>query len=344
VATGTGFLEAGTRMVLPNPGARSSSPVQRTRLRAEFRWREDMTDSWIMGEMSLVAPTASSDDSVMKYAVDIPNLGAWSDPREVATLARQLENAGWDGLSVWDHIVFADGEAVADPWILLAAAASATERLMLMNMVAPLPRRHPWKVARETVSLDLLSGGRFILGVGIGWPTDPEFSRFHMEEDLRTRGDMLDEGLEVLTGLWTGQPFSFTGDHYRVDEVTFLPKPLQEPRIPIWVAGMWPGGRPFRRAARFDGVAPIGWDGTDFYDLSPGHVRDLLEFIEEHRESDRPFDVTIPGNWLPDRRGSAERLAELEAAGVTWAREGWVPWSGVSHEDWFASVMKGPPR
>ena len=186
----------------------------------------------------------------MKYAVDIPNFGLWSDPREVATFARQLEDAGWDGLSIWDHIVFMDGAEVADPWILLAAAASATDRLTLMNLVAPLPRRHPWKLSREAVSVDILSGGRFILGVGIGWPTDPEFSRFHQEEDLKTRGDMLDEGLSILTGLWTGEPFSFSGEHYTVDEVTFLPTPLQQPRIPIWVAGMWPGGRPFRRAAQ----------------------------------------------------------------------------------------------
>jgi probable F420-dependent oxidoreductase len=280
----------------------------------------------------------------VKYAVDIPNIGGWSDPRAVADFARRLEDAGWDGLSIWDHIVFADGEMVGDPWILLAAAASATERIMLMNLVAPLPRRHPWKLAREAVSLDLLSNGRFVLGVGIGWPTDPEFSRFHMEEDLATRGDMLDEALAIVTGLWSGEPFSFHGEHYQMEEVTFLPKPLQRPRIPIWVAGMWPGGRPFRRAARFDGVAPIGSDGTDFYALGPDDMKDMLSLIGAHRRSEDPFDVTLAGTWVTDRRGSVERIQALSDAGVTWIRESWIPWSGVSWEDWHAAVMEGPPR
>ena len=171
----------------------------------------------------------------MKYAVDIPNFGAWSDPGKVAEFARRIEDVGWDGLSIWDHIIVWDGAEVSDPWVCLAAAAAVTERITLMPMVTPIPRRHPWKLARETVSLDLLSKGRFILGVGIGWPTDPEFTRFHEEEDLRTRADMLDEGLCVLTGLWSGESFSFEGEHYQVEPVTFLPTPIQKPRIPIWV-------------------------------------------------------------------------------------------------------------
>ena len=169
----------------------------------------------------------------MRYAIDIPNFGHWSDPRNVAEFAGQIEEAGWDGLSIWDHILIWDGNEVADPWILLAAAASATERITLMNLVAPLPRRHPWKLAREAVSIDLLSGGRFVLGVGIGWPTDPEFTRFHQEADMKVRGDMLDEGLNIVTGLWSGEAFSHAGEHYTVEEVTFLPRPLQQPRIPI---------------------------------------------------------------------------------------------------------------
>ena len=209
----------------------------------------------------------------MRHGVDIPNFGPWSDPRHVADFASRIEAAGWDGLSVWDHMLIWSGNEVADPWILLAAAASATEEITLMNLVAPLPRRHPWKLAREAVSVDLLSGGRFVLGVGIGWPTDPEFTAFHQETDLKVRGDMLDEGLEIVAGLWSGKPFSFSGEHYTIDEVTFLPTPLQQPRIPIWVAGMWPNRRPFRRAARWDGVAPIGHDGAEFFPLKPGDVR-----------------------------------------------------------------------
>ncbi|MDJ0959564.1 MAG: LLM class flavin-dependent oxidoreductase [Acidimicrobiia bacterium] len=280
----------------------------------------------------------------MHYAVDIPNFGLWSDPREVATFARQLEDAGWDGLSVWDHIVFMDGAEVADPWILLAAAATATSDLTLMNMVAPLPRRHPWKLARETVSLDLLSSGRFILGVGIGWPTDPEFARFHQEEDLRTRGDMLDEGLDVLLGLWSGEPFNYAGDHYQIDEVAFLPRPLQEPRIPIWVAGMWPGGRPFRRAARFDGVVPIGFDGENFTEIGPDEVTAILGVITEHRDDTGPYDFSLSIDWIQDRPSAREKIAALEIAGVTWVREQWNPWSGFEFDDWRRAALEGPPR
>ena len=280
----------------------------------------------------------------MRYAIDIPNFGHWSDPRNVADFARQVEEAGWDGLSVWDHILIWDGNEVADPWILLAAAASATERITLMNLVAPLPRRHPWKLAREAVSLDLLSSGRFVLGVGIGWPTDPEFTRFHQEEDLRVRGDMLDEGLDILAGLWSGEPFSYDGEHYTIEEVTFLPKPLQEPRIPIWVAGMWPGGRPFRRAAKWDGVAPIGYDGTGYPVIEPDQLRDILDLIGKHRQANGPYDATIANMWLGDRAKARDQIAELEEAGATWAREYWDPDSGMPWEDWLTEMMAGPPR
>jgi len=280
----------------------------------------------------------------MHYAIDIPNFGPWSDPRRVATFARQVEEAGWDGLSVWDHIVFMDGAEVADPWILLAAAAMATDRLTLMNLVAPIPRRHPWKVARETVSIDLLSSGRFILGVGIGWPTDPEFARFHQESDLRVRGDMLDEGLSVVTGLWSGEPFSFEGEHYTVDEVTFLPTPVQRPRIPIWIAGMWPGGRPFRRAARWDGVAPIGFDGGEFTQIGPDEVTAIVSYVNRHRTSDGPFDVTVAGSWLANRDIARSAARSLQTAGVTWLREAWDPRSGFGFDEWQRAILMGPPR
>jgi alkanesulfonate monooxygenase SsuD/methylene tetrahydromethanopterin reductase-like flavin-dependent oxidoreductase (luciferase family) len=280
----------------------------------------------------------------MKYGIDIPNFGYWSDPRNVVEFARQVEDAGWDGLSLWDHILLWDGNEVADPWILLAAAASATERITLMNLVAPLPRRHPWKLAREAVSIDLLSSGRFILGVGIGWPTDPEFTRFHQEEDIKVRGDMLDEGLDILAGLWSGEPFSYDGEHYTIDEVTFLPKPLQQPRIPIWVAGMWPGGRPFRRAAKWDGVAPIAYDGKDITMVGADELRGILEFIGEHRETDEPFDATVADMWLGDRARARDQIAELDAAGATWVRESWVPGAGVEWEDWMSEMRAGPPR
>lgn len=281
----------------------------------------------------------------MKYCVDVPNFGIWSDPRRFAEFAAQLEAAGWDGISVWDHILVWDGNQVADPWILLAAAAMKTERIRLMTMVTPIPRRHPWKLSRECVTLDLLSDGRLTLGVGIGWPTDPEFTRFHGETELRARADMLDEGLAILTGLWSGEAFGFEGVHYQLDEVTFLPRPRQQPRIPIWVAAMWPKRRPVRRAAAWDGIAPIIYDPAkdEFLPTSTEVVAEIAGYVAEQRTSADPFDVAISGTHRPGEDVSAWHH-DLEEAGATWWRDGWIPDSGVDAEDWYRDVLEGPPN
>lgn len=280
----------------------------------------------------------------MKYCVDVPNFGCWSDPKEFAEFARRVEEAGWDGISVWDHILVWDGAEVADPWVLLAAAAMTTDRIRLMSMVTPLPRRHPWKLSRECVSVDLLSEGRLILGVGLGWPTDPEFTRFGGETDLRTRADMLDEGLEILTGLWTGEPFEFHGDHYDLAPVTFLPRPVQQPRIPIWVAAMWPQRRPVRRAAQWDGIAPILFDieKDEFSPPTAEAVADIAAYVGEHRTSTEPFDFAVAGTHSPGA-DLTDWMAEIEAAGATWWRDGWIPETGIENQDWLADVLQGPP-
>lgn len=280
----------------------------------------------------------------MKYCIDVPNFGVWSDPGRFAEFARDVEAAGWDGISVWDHILVWDGAEVADPWVLLAAAAMATDRIRLMTMVTPVPRRHPWKLARECVSLDLLSAGRLTLGVGIGWPTDPEFTRFHGETDLRTRADMLDEGLEILTGLWTGEPFGFSGEHYRMEEVTFLPRPVQRPRIPIWVAAMWPKRRPVRRAASWDGIAPLLYDTDkdEFLPPTTEAVAEISDYVREHRAAAGPFDMAVSGTHRPGE-DLTRWHRELEEVGVTWWRDGWIPGTGVTTEAWRRDVLEGPP-
>jgi len=280
----------------------------------------------------------------VKYCVDVPNFGFWADPKRFAEFARQVEEAGWDGISVWDHILVADDYQVADPWILLAAAAMTTSHLRLMTMVTPLPRRHPWKLARECVSLDLLSEGRLTLGVGIGWPTDPEFTRFHGQTDLRTRADMLDEGLDLLTGLWTGEPYEFHGEHYELEESTFLPRPVQRPRIPIWVAAMWPKRRPVRRAARWDGLAPIVFDTEteQFREATPAVIGEIANYVHSERKTADPFDIAIAEGHNPGDN-LAEYVAEMEAAGVTWWRDGWLPELGHDHDAWMADVREGPP-
>jgi alkanesulfonate monooxygenase SsuD/methylene tetrahydromethanopterin reductase-like flavin-dependent oxidoreductase (luciferase family) len=198
----------------------------------------------------------------MKYAINIINFGDCGDAATLAELARTAEDVGWDGFFVWDHIAW-DGRIMpmVDPWVALTAIATSTNRIRIGAMVTPLPRRRPWKFARETVSLDYLSAGRMIVGVGIG-DALAEFKNLGEVADPKTRGAMLDEGLQVVNGLWSGKPFSFVGEHYTVKDAQFLPATLQQPRIPIWVGGKWPNRAPFRRAAQWDGVFPI-FSGTD---------------------------------------------------------------------------------
>jgi len=273
----------------------------------------------------------------LRFCIDVPNFGRWANPQDFADFAKEVEDAGWDGISVWDHIWVGDRSEVADPWVLLAAAAMVTGRIRLIMLVTPLPRRHPWKLSRECVSIDLLSGGRLTLGVGSG-ALGPEFARFHGEEDLRTRAEMLDEGLEILTGLWTGEPYEFHGKHYELERVAFKPTPVQRPRIPIWVAAMWPSKRPVRRAARWDGVAPIFYSAEDdeYLEPTPELVRDLAEYAARHRTSDLPLDIAVGCDL--------RRADEFAEAGVTWCRHGWVPEIGLDHEDWMEAVLSGPPR
>ena len=194
---------------------------------------------------------------------------------------------------------------VSDPWIALAAMAVATSRILLGPIVTPLYRRHPWKLARETVTLDHLSGGRVVLGVGLGDDVFGEIRTFDGPMDPRTRAEMMDEGLAVLLGLWSGEKFSFEGKHFTVRDAQFLPVPLQEPRIPIWVAGTWPRKPPFRRAARFDGIFPIL--GNIETPLVPSQVRDLVAFIKSVRTSDAPFDVIQSGNTTGENPGTGSR-------------------------------------
>jgi probable F420-dependent oxidoreductase len=260
-------------------------------------------------------------------------------PQPLARLAREAEAAGWDGFFIWD--VFGGDSAaptpVVDPWIALAAIAATTERIRFGPMVTPLPRRRPWKLAREAASLDHLSGGRLILGVGIGTPPE-EFARFGEEPDPRIRAEMLDEGLEVLTGLWSGEPFSFRGRHYRVEEATLLPRPVQQPRIPIWVGGTWPRKPSFRRASRWDGVFPGGLHGN----LTLDEIREMVGFIQSQRPSGAPIDVMVGGDVPFDNPARArDILAEYAAAGVTWWIEGIGEWRG--DVDAMAAFIRGGP-
>ena len=296
----------------------------------------------------------------MKYAVSLPNFGDCFDPRTLAEMAREAEAAGWDGFFLWDHVQLIPTPTV-DPWIALAAIALATERIKLGPLVTPLPRRRPVKLARETVSLDHLSDGRLVLGVGIGagpW----EWDYLGEETHPAIRGAMLDEGLDLLTRLWTGEPVVHQGRFYRyrgdfgpgkpeVNPTPFLPRPRQSPRIPVWVAGTWPRKPPFRRAARWDGVVPLADDGGFGRGLTPAAVRDMLAYVGRHRTNASAFDVAIGGHTQGTHRSVDRAVVEPYVdAGATWWLEdvspwpfGWAwqgPWPFAAMRD---RIRRGPP-
>jgi len=277
----------------------------------------------------------------VRFAINLPIFGEFSDPRLLGELARDAENAGWDGCFVWDHILVSKSEPLADPWIALTSIALMTKRLRFGPMVTPLFRRYPWKVARETVSLDHLSGGRLILGVGLGSDMFGEISTFDGPTTDKTRAQLLDESLAILLGLWSGESFAFNGNHFRVRETRFLPRPLQNPRIPIWVAGTWPKRPPFRRAARYDGVVAVAGDLEAA--LSPEQVSEMVSYIRRFRAAGSSFDVVQFGETEGIHESEEQELtAAYAAAGVGWWLESIFPrYPEVTAAR--ARIMRGPP-
>src|SRR5215208_2361129 len=223
-----------------------------------------------------LSETIGEEDSV-RYGVSVPNFGVGVDARAITELAREAEEAGWDGFFLWDHLLaFSPGSVpVVDPWVALTAVALSTSRLRLGPMVTPLPRRRPVKLARETVSRDHLSGGRLILGVGIG-AMPYEWNYLGEEPDARVRGAMLDKGLEVLAGLWSGEPFDHHGEHYRV-------------------AGTWAVKAPFRRAARWDGAFPMKVEGGRIVPMTPEDAREVARYVAANRAGDGSFELVVAG-------------------------------------------------
>jgi alkanesulfonate monooxygenase SsuD/methylene tetrahydromethanopterin reductase-like flavin-dependent oxidoreductase (luciferase family) len=228
----------------------------------------------------------------VKRAIFLAPFGELSEPRLVAELAADAERHGWDGFFVWDHVAYRPPvRALADPWITLAAVATATERVRIGALVTPLPRRRAHQLAREAVTLDRLSGGRLVVGVGVGSERTEEFTsdRFGEEPDMRKRAVMLDERLELLTTYWEGE---------------FEPRPVQAPRIPVWVAARWPNRRPLRRAARWDGLFPIDVP-------EPAALAEMVAEVERLRGSLAGYEVAIDNPPGTDR-------APWAAAGATW--------------------------
>jgi alkanesulfonate monooxygenase SsuD/methylene tetrahydromethanopterin reductase-like flavin-dependent oxidoreductase (luciferase family) len=273
----------------------------------------------------------------MRFGVHVANFGSFGDPAVLAGLAADAEAAGWNGFFLWDHILGdpAWRTPMVDPWISLAAIATATERIRLGALVTAVPRRRPWQLARETTTLDHLSGGRLVVGVGLGNPPEAEFAHFGEDGDLRRRARRLDEGLAIMDGLWSGEPFAFDGEEYHIRETVFLPTPVQRPRPPVWVAVHGTNRGPMRRAARWDGAFPEDPSGRR---LTPDEVAALLADISQQRQASGPYDVVIAGQTGELADGE---LAAYKDAGITWWLEGiWpdVPLTGVRER-----IAAGPP-
>ena len=273
----------------------------------------------------------------------VPNFGKSSYARILADLAGEAEQAGWDGFFLWNHLIDEKNHRIpiVDSFIALAAIAMNTKRIRFGTTVTALPRYRPWIVARQATSLDHMSNGRMILGVGLGFPTGLEFEIFGENPDNKARAERLDEGLEIVTGLWTGKPFSYQGKHYQVKETSFLPPSAQKPRIPIWVGGFWPYKAPFRRAARWDGVIPFK---LPVRRPDPKDLRDILDYVKSQRTSAAQFDVAIIG-WGTgkSRARDSERIGPYIEAGMTWWLES-LYGARDSPKDMRARIHKGPPE
>jgi len=269
----------------------------------------------------------------MKFALDLPNFGLFSDPRLLVELAKDAEEAGWDAFFIWDHIARITTHDVVDPWIALAAIAAQTRTMRIGAMVTPIARRRPWKLARETVTLDRLSNGRLIFGAGLGGGSSwrEEWANLGEEVNLKTRAKMLDEGLDILDGLWRGKPFSYDGEQFQIAETTFTPTPLQQPRIPTWIAGLWPNKPPFRRAARWDGLIPLLPEDGD----PLNHMKAAIDYTRQHRQTDAPFDIVyMTQPTVENTPKAAETRAAFAEAGVTW-------WLEELNATYFGSTWEG---
>lgn len=276
----------------------------------------------------------------MQFGFIIPT----GDPRTVADLAQEVEAAGWDGAFYWDGIFIGDGP-VYDPWVVMTAMAMRTERVRIGAILHPLSRRRPWKVAREAMTIDHVSNGRFVLPVGLGAIDDGAFGKVGEATDRKTRAELLDESLEIITGLWRGgEPFHYAGKHYHLDGVSFAPSPVQSPRIPIWVVGAWPKEKSMQRALRYDGLLPnfIDAEGKQA-DQTPEAIAAIRAYVTEHRPNE-PFDIVTEGVTPGEDPAATAAIVQPYAdAGATWWVESrWTPPN--QPDDLRRRIHQGPPR
>jgi len=266
----------------------------------------------------------------------------YASARSTANLAQIAEASGWDGIflgdAIWTH----------DPMVALSAAAMVTSRIRLGTMVIPVPLRRPWKLASESLALDHLSNGRLTLGLGagavwMGWQAFPD-----EPTDTKVRAGMLDETIDILTLLYQCKPFDYSGQHYhlkltQLDEMHYPKKPVQQPRIPLWVPGIWPRMKSMQRILKCDGLLPQKMNSKgEFEEVTPDDLRQMKAYIDLNRTLTTPFDIVTEGKTGGlDRVQAHAKIQEWEQAGATW----WVESLWEATEDQAAARLRqGPPR
>jgi hypothetical protein len=274
----------------------------------------------------------------LKFGLALP----YTNARRVANLASLAEEAGWDGCFLGDAIW------CEDPMISLAAAAMTTRRIRLGTMIIPMPLRRPWKVASESVALDHLSEGRLILGLGagavwMGWQSFPD-----EVTDTRSRAEMLDESIDILTSLYQCKQFDYDGEHYHLkltlmDERHYPPRPVQQPRIPLWVVGIWPRQKSMRRALKCDGVIVEKRNSQGAgEEVTPTDICEIKTYVDANRTLTTPFDIVVGGKTAGlERAGIQDKLLPRQEAGLTWWIEDVI---GEPEEQVMARIRTGPPR
>lgn len=280
---------------------------------------------WVHQERSTMPPTRTAVED-LNHGLGLANFTAVADADTLVEYAVAAEDAGWDGVFLGDHLIDYRHESepdemwgLFDPWITLAGIATRTDTITLGTWITPVPRRQPWQLARDLATLDRLSDGRVILGAGLG--TDLDYDRFGRSYDPARLGEQYDEALDVITGLWTGEPFSYDGDYYTIDEAVMRPTPVQQPRIPIVTGCWWPNKKPFQRGARWDGIMPAwpamyggeGAHGEEATGSPEEEAREMLEYY--HGLDEDPGDVMLPIDFPDAPRDFLDTCAEL---GATW--------------------------
>jgi len=271
----------------------------------------------------------------MRYGFVFPG----GDPLTALRFGVEAEAAGWDAYFMWEPVWG------VDPWVTLGAVAARTQRIRLGTMLTPVSRRRPWKLASETATLDALSDGRVILSAGLG-ALETGFANFGEVTDRKTRAELLDEGLDIVTGLWRGEPFNYAGKHYHVDAITHRPPPplVQDPHIPIWVVGAWKREKSMQRVLRYDGLLPNIMDPDGPHGrVTPQQVADMKAYVAERRTLTTPFDIVIEGRTPGDDPEAARvQVRPLAEAGATWWLE--AIWGAPNLDIVWDRLRQGPPR